>query len=794
MEALQKLPRIIISLLVLFILFNGNLNAEKKNDQKIGKSQIQTSFSPVQSTKSLYFKSDLTMDKFIDDLMSKMTLEEKIGQLNLPSMDDFVTGQAKSSNVGQKVRDGKAGGLFNVKGVDKIRELQRIAVEESRLKIPLIFGMDVIHGYESTFPIPLGMASSWDLDLIQQSARIAAQEATADGIDWTFSPMVDIARDPRWGRVAEGAGEDPFLGSQIAKAMVAGYQGNDLSAKNTMLSCVKHFGLYGAAEAGRDYNTADMSRVTMFNVYFPPYKAAVDAGAGSIMASFNELEGIPATGNHWLQTEVLRNQWGFQGFDVSDYTGISEMIVHGMGDLQQVSALALKAGVDMDMVSEGYLTTLKKSIDEGIVSYSDIDTAVRRILEAKYRLGLFADPYKYCDSNRAKTEIYSDANRAVARKVASNSMVLLKNDQQLLPLPSKGKIAVIGPLADNAENMAGTWSVATIQSKSISLLKGLKETLGSQVTFLYAKGANFDYDSVFESRITSFGKNAFRDNRSKEEMLKEAVDVANQSDVIVAALGEAAEQSGEASSMSNIELRPSQKDLLRELKKTGKPIVLVLFNGRPMILNEEMEFADAVLDVWFPGSEAGYAISDVLFGKVNPSGKLPMTFPRNMGQIPIYYNHKNTGRALADENKWEKFRSAYLDSPVTPLLPFGYGLSYTTFNYGDINLSTTKLQGEQKLVANITVTNTGKYDGAEVVQLYIHDLVGRNTRPVKELKGFQKIMLKAGESKTVTFEITPEQFKYYDNELNYDWDGGDFDILIGGNSADLKTARINWMK
>ncbi len=794
MEALQKLPRIIISSLVLFILFNGNLYAEKKNDKRPAKSAIQTSFSPIQSSKSLYFKSDPTMDKFIDDLMSKMTLEEKIGQLNLPSMDDFVTGQAKSSNVGQKVRDGKAGGLFNVKGVDKIRELQRIAVEESRLKIPLIFGMDVIHGYESTFPIPLGMASSWDLDLIQQSARIAAQEATADGIDWTFSPMVDIARDPRWGRVAEGAGEDPYLGSKIAGAMVAGYQGNDLSEKNTMLSCVKHFGLYGAAEAGRDYNTTDMSRITMFNVYLPPYKAAVDAGAGSIMASFNELEGIPATGNHWLQTEILRNQWGFKGFDVSDYTGISEMIVHGMGDLQEVSALALKAGVDMDMVSEGYLTTLKKSIDEGKVSYSDIDTAVRRILEAKYRLGLFSDPYKYCDSNRAKTEVYSDANRAVARKVASNSMVLLKNDQQLLPLPSKGKIAVIGPLADNAENMAGTWSVATIQSKSISVLKGLKETMGSQVTFLYAKGANFDYDPVFESRITSFGKNAFRDNRSKEEMLKEAVDIANQSDVIVAALGEAAEESGEASSMSNIELRPSQKDLLRELKKTGKPIVLVLFNGRPMILNEEMELADAVLDVWFPGSEAGYAISDVLFGKVNPSGKLPMTFPRNMGQIPIYYNHKNTGRALTDENKWEKYRSAYLDSPVTPLLPFGYGLSYTTFNYGDINLSSTKLQGDQKLEASITVANTGKYDGAEVVQLYIHDLVGRNTRPVKELKGFQKIMLKAGESKTVTFEITPEQLKYYDNQLNYDWDGGDFDIMIGGNSADVKTARINWMK
>lgn len=768
--------------------------AQKKSKKKQTIAAIPLVPAKPISTKSIHFKSDPVMDQFIDDLMSKMTLDEKIGQLNLPSAGDFTTGQAKSSNIGQSIKEGKVGGLFNIKGVEKIREVQRVAIEESRMKIPMLFGMDVIHGYESTFPIPLGLASSWDMDLIEQSARVAAQEATADGINWTFSPMVDISRDPRWGRISEGSGEDPYLGSRIARAMVTGYQGNDLSANNTMLACVKHFALYGAPEAGRDYNTVDMSRVTMYNVYFPPYKAAVDAGVGSIMASFNEVEGIPATGNHWLQTEVLRNQWGFKGLNVSDYTGISEMIPHGMGDLQAVSTLAIRAGIDMDMVSEGFLSTLKKSLQEGKVTYSEIDQAARRILEAKYRLGLFADPYKYCDSERAKKEVYSTENRAIARSTASQSMVLLKNNDQLLPLQAKGKIALIGPLADNPENMPGTWSVASKHSNAVSLLKGLKETYGKQVEFLYAKGANFDYDPEFEGKITMFGKKAYRDERPKEEILKEAVEAANRADVIIAALGEASESSGEAASMVNLELRQSQKDLLAALKKTGKPIVLVLFNGRPMVINDEIEKADALLNVWFPGSEAGYAISDVLFGKVNPSAKLPVTFPRNVGQIPLYYNHKNTGRPLTDENVWEKFRTAYLDSPNLPLFPFGFGLSYTTFTYSDINVSAKNLQGNGKLTASVTLTNTGKYDGAEVVQLYIRDVVGTNTRPLKELKGFQKVMLKAGESKTVSFEITPEDLKYYNNELKFDWESGDFQIMIGGNSQDVKSITINWEK
>lgn len=786
--------------LLLIIIFTfcfipyQEVSAQKKSKKKQTIAAIPLVPAKPISTKSIHFKSDPVMDQFIDDLMSKMTLDEKIGQLNLPSAGDFTTGQAKSSNIGQSIKEGKVGGLFNIKGVEKIREVQRVAIEESRMKIPMLFGMDVIHGYESTFPIPLGLASSWDMDLIEQSARVAAQEATADGINWTFSPMVDISRDPRWGRISEGSGEDPYLGSRIARAMVTGYQGNDLSANNTMLACVKHFALYGAPEAGRDYNTVDMSRVTMYNVYFPPYKAAVDAGVGSIMASFNEVEGIPATGNYWLQNQVLRKEWGFKGLNVTDYTGIKEMIEHGVGDMQASSALALRAGVDMDMVSEGFLSTLKKSLQEGKVTYSEIDQAARRILEAKYRLGLFADPYKYSDSERAKKEVYSTDNRAIARSTAAQSMVLLKNNNQLLPLEAKGKIAVIGPLADNPENMPGTWSVASKHSNAVSLLKGLKETYGKQVEFLYAKGANFDYDPEFEGKITMFGKKAYRDERPKEEILKEAVEAANRADVIIAALGEASESSGEAASMVNLELRQSQKDLLAALKKTGKPIVLVLFNGRPMVINDEIEKADALLNVWFAGSEAGYAISDVLFGKVNPSAKLPVTFPRNVGQIPVYYNHKNTGRPLTDINKWEKFRTAYLDSPNLPLFPFGFGLSYTTFTYSDINVSAKNLQGNGKLTASVTLTNTGKYDGAEVVQLYIRDVVGTNTRPLKELKGFQKVMLKAGESKTVSFEITPEDLKYYNNELKFDWESGDFQIMIGGNSQDVKSIIINWEK
>ena len=690
------------------------------------------------------------------------------------------------------------GGLFNIKGVEKIREVQKVAVEKSRLKIPLIFGMDVIHGYETNFPIPLGLASSFDTNLVQQSARIAANEASADGINWTFSPMVDISRDPRWGRVAEGGGEDPYLGSQMAKSMVFGYQGKDLSLKNTILACVKHFALYGAPDAGRDYNTVDMSHVRMYNEYFPPYKAAVDAGVGSVMASFNEVDGIPATGNKWLMTEVLRNQWKFKGFVVTDYTGINEMIDHGMGDLQQVSALAMNAGVDMDMVGEGFLTTLKKSVQEGKVNIKQIDLAVKRILEAKYDLGLFDDPYKYCDVNRAKTEVFSQANRDVARNISAQSMVLMKNTNEILPLKSQKNIAVIGPLADNAENMPGTWSVAAKHKDAVSLFAGLKQTFGNSINFTYAKGSNVDYDATFEQNAAMFGKNTYRDSRSKEEMLKEAVDVASKADVILLAIGETAEMSGESSSRTNISIPQAQKDLLKELKKTGKPIVLVLFAGRAMEINDETKLADAILNVWFPGSEAGLAISDVLYGKVNPSAKLPMTFPRSVGQIPIFYNHKNTGRPLdaskTEKCEFQKFRSNYLDECNTPLYPFGYGLSYTQFAYNNLNVSSKNLKGNQTLKVSVELKNSGKYDGAEIVQLYIRDLVGSNTRPVKELKGFQKVFLKAGETKTVTFNITPEDLKFYDNNLKYDWESGEFEIFVGGDSQKTVSQKITWNK
>jgi len=782
-----------IYFLAICCLFLSSVSAQKSNKKK-SKVVAEVATPVLPSGKALYFKNDPVMDQFITNLMSKMTLDEKIGQLNLPSSGDFVTGEAKNSDIGKKVEEGRVGGLFNIKGVAKIRDIQKVAVEKSRLKIPMIFGMDVVHGYETNFPIPLGLASSWDMSLIEQSARIAAQEATADGICWTFSPMVDVSRDPRWGRVAEGSGEDVYLGSQIAKAMVHGYQGNSLADKNTMMSCVKHYALYGAVEAGRDYNTVDMSRLRMYNDYLPTYKAAVDAGVGSVMASFNEVDGIPATANHWLQTEVLRNQWGFGGFVVTDFTGINEIVNHGLGDLQHVSALALKAGIDMDMVGEGFLTTLKKSLEEGKITQADIDQAVRRILEAKYRLGLFEDPYKYCDLTRAKTEIYNQQNRSVARSISSQSMVLMKNANEVLPLKQTGTVAVIGPLGDNPENMPGTWSVAARHKEAISLLKGLKETMGDKVNFVYAKGSNFEYDAELEARSAMFGKNSYRDSRPVAEIIKEALEVAQKADVIVAALGEASEMSGECSSRSDISVPQSQKDLLVELKKLGKPIVLVLFTGRPLVLNQEKELADAILNVWFPGSEAGYAISDVLFGKVNPSGKLPMSFPRNVGQIPLYYNYKSTGRPEKDEDKFEKFKSVYLDVPNSPLYPFGYGLSYTTFNYSDVSLSSSKLQGNQTLKASVTLTNTGKYDGAEIVQLYIRDVVGSITRPIKELKGFQKIMLKAGESKTVTFDITPESLKFYNSDLKYDWESGDFQIKIGGNSSDLKTALVNWTK
>ncbi|MFL9833146.1 beta-glucosidase BglX [Chryseobacterium terrae] len=751
---------------------------------------------PVQSYQTVQYQSK--KKAFVDALLAKMTLDEKIGQLNLPSSGDFTTGLAKSSDIGKKVEQGLVGGLFNIKGADKIKAVQKVAVENSRLKIPLIFGMDVIHGYETTFPIPLGLAASWDMNLVQQSARVAAKEAASDGINWTFSPMVDISREPRWGRVSEGSGEDPYLGSEIAKNMVYGYQGKDLANGTNILACVKHFALYGAGEAGRDYNTVDMSHVRMFNEYFPPYKAAVDAGVASVMASFNEVDGVPATGNRWLQTEVLRNQWKFKGFVVTDYTGINEMVDHGMGDLQQVSALALKAGVDMDMVGEGFLTTLKKSLAEGKVTQAEIDMAARRVLESKYDLGLFDNPYKHGDAKLAAKEVYSLENRNIARSTAAQSMVLMKNENQVLPLKKSGTVAVIGPLVNNSLNMAGTWSVATKHAISVNLMQGLQANYGKDVKFLSAKGANIDYDAKLEDIYAAHGKKTDRDNRSKEALLKEAVDVANKADVIVLAIGESAEMSGESSSRTEITIPQSQVDLLNELKKTGKPIAMVLFTGRPLALTNVKDVPDAILNAWFPGSEAGNAISDVLFGKINPSGKLPMTFPRSLGQVPIYYNAKNTGRPLSqeltDKCEYQRFRSNYMDECNTPLYPFGYGLSYSKFTYSDVTVSNANPKGSQKIQASVTVTNSGNYDGAEVVQLYIRDMVGSITRPVKELKGFQKVMLKKGESKKVTFDITPENLKFYNGDLKYDWEAGEFDIMIGTNSEEVKHSKINWTK
>ena len=731
------------------------------------------------------------MDRFIDELMGKMTVEEKIGQLNLPVAGDIVTGQAKSSNVSERIRKGEVGGLFNLKGAEKIRDVQRIAVEESRLGIPILFGMDVIHGYETIFPIPLGLSCSWDMAAVEQSARIAAEEASADGICWTFSPMVDVSRDARWGRVSEGSGEDTFLGCRIAEAMVRGYQGPDketqLTEDDQILACVKHFALYGAPEAGRDYNTVDMSHIRMYNEYFPPYKAAIDAGAASVMASFNEVDGVPATGNSWLMTDVLRKQWGFDGFVVTDYTGIYEMIAHGVGDFESVSVQALKAGIDMDMVSEGFVVNVKNALDKGLVSMKDIDTACRRILEAKYRLGLFDDPYKFCRAEEAAQEVYCQEHRDIARKIASESFVLSKNEN-VLPLKKQGTIGLIGPLAETRSNMPGTWSVAARFDVPKTIREGLTEAVAGKARVLYAKGSNLVSDYDLEIRSTMFGRELGRDNRTDAQLLNEALAVARQSDVIVAALGEASEMSGESSCRTDIGIPDVQQKLLKALVATGKPVVLVLFNGRPLTLNWEAENVPAILDVWFGGSETADAVADVLFGDVNPSGKLTMSFPKNVGQIPLYYAAKNTGRPLLEGRWFEKFRSNYLDVDNDPLYPFGYGLSYTTFEYSPVTISATEVGKGGSLTADVTVTNTGKVAGKEVVQMYLQDVVGSTTRPLRELKGFEKVALEPGESRTVTFEITPELMSHYNSNLEFVAEPGEFIVSVGPDSRTKNSA------
>jgi beta-glucosidase len=732
--------------------------------------------------------TDPKMKPFIDNLMARMTLEEKIGQLNLAATGFDVTGPVVSKDVRANIAQGRMGAVFNPNTYAATHDLQALALK-TRLKIPLIFGYDVIHGHRTMFPMPLGLAATWDLTAIEQSARVAAEEAAADGINWVYSPMVDIARDPRWGRVVEGAGEDPYLGSRVAEALVRGYQGldNDLTKPTRVMACLKHFALYGAAEAGRDYNTTDMSRQRMFNEYLPPYQAAINAGVGSVMSSFNDINGRPATANRWLLTDLLRQQWGFQGFVATDYNAINELMDHGLGDEKQVSVLALKAGVDMDMVGELYLKHSADNLKASRVSQAEIDQACRRVLEGKYRLGLFQDPYRGTSQKRATATALKPEFLAASRDLARRSLVLLKNDKQTLPLKKSGTIALIGPLAQSQRDLIGSWSAAGDWKMAVSLEQGLRNVAGPAVKITYAQGANLTDDRRLFDQLNSSGGQLPFDPRPAEEMLREAVQAAQQADVVVAAVGESAGMTGEATSRADIGLPGQQLALLKALKLTGKPLVLVLMNGRPLTLSWEDQNADAILETWFAGSQGGNAIADVLFGAYNPAGKITMTFPRVLGQVPIYYNHKNTGRpARGDQN--DKYKSSYLDVPNTPLYPFGFGLSYTTFEYEKPEISTKTLKMGQPLDVRVTVRNTGNYDGEEVAQLYIRDLVGSSTRPVRELKGFQKVLLKRGESKTLIFRLSPDDLKFYKDDLQFVAEPGAFQVFVGGNSRDVQAA------
>ena len=748
----------------------------------------------------------LPMKEYIDQLMAKMTLQEKIGQLNLMVAGDITTGGALDTQVGGDIAQGNMGGVFNIKGLDKIKALQEIAVKNSRLGIPLLVGMDVIHGYETMFPIPLALSCSWDTEAMKKVGEVSAKEASADGINWTFSPMVDIALDARWGRISEGNGEDPYLSGVMGAAMTQGYQGVDMRTEeilraNRIMACLKHFALYGGVESGKEYNTVDMSRVRMMNQYLPPYEAVVKAGVGSVMSSFNLIDYIPATANKWMMTDVLRKQWGFNGFVVTDYASIAEILQHGTAkDIQEASEQALKAGTDMDMCSNAFVKHLAKSIAEGKVSEEDVNIACRRILEAKYKLGLFSDPYRYCNTKRSKSEIYTAENRQAARDVAAETFVLLKNEGNILPLKKEGKIALIGPLADTRNNITGTWSVAQVPSKYTTIKEAMEHALDGKATLLYAQGSNIWRNQELQKN-GELGKPINWGDET--EMKNEALKIAKEADVIVCAMGECADMSGECGSRTNLEMPDVQHELLAELVKLGKPVVLLNFAGRPTVLTWEKQHVPAIMNVWFGGSEMGDALCDVLFGDKVPSGKLTTSMPKTTGQEPIYYNHQNTGRPVADDNKkFAKFASNCLDVSNGPLYPFGYGLSYTTFEYSNFRLSSqeadingnqeaTEWQNGKNITATITVKNTGNRDADEIVQLYIRDMVASISRPVKELKGFQRIHLAVGESKEVSFEITPDMLKFYNADLKHIIEPGDFQIMIGTNSKEVEALNFN---
>jgi beta-glucosidase len=734
------------------------------------------SFAQKNSKKNI---APINKEVFIQSLISKMSIDEKLGQLTLYTSDMSVTGPVIRDNYKQDIMNGRCGNIFNAYTPAYTRKLQDMAMQ-SRLRIPLLFGYDVIHGHKTIFPIPLGESCAWDTLLSEKSAKIAALEASADGLHWTYSPMVDIARDPRWGRVAEGSGEDPVLGSAIARAKVKGYQGTDLKSKESILSCVKHFALYGAPVAGRDYNTVDMSMQNMFNVYLPPYKAAIDAGAASVMSSFNEINGVPATANKWLMTDLLRKQWGFKGFVVTDYTSINEMVNHGnVANDYEAGVAALNAGIDMDMQGAIYITHLKSALEKNEVKMADIDAAVYRVLDAKWQLGLFENPYLYCNENKAKQSIMTKDNLQTAEEIAIASMVLLKNENNVLPLKANGNIALIGPFVKNKRDLIGNWSGAGNWTQANNLYDAVVSRTKGNATITYAMGANVTDDTTL---IKKMNIQEFIDKRQSAELLKEAIEVASKADVVVMALGESEGMSGEAASRSDIGIPSNQVTLLKAIHALGKPIVLLLSNGRPLSLSWENEHINAILETWFLGTQSGPAICKVLFGDANPSGKLTMSFPRSIGQVPIYYAAKNTGRPF-DNN--QKYTSKYLDIPNTPLYPFGYGLSYTQFEYKNLTLNKNQFKANDNIVAQIEVKNMGNKDAFETVQLYVQDLVGSSTRPVKELKKFGKYFIKAGENKTINFTLSTEELKFYNANMDWVLEPGQFKLYIGKNSQEV---------
>ncbi len=711
-----------------------------------------------------------SIDQRVDSVLRLMTLDEKIGQMNQYNDDWTATGPVTvDSDKGSQIRNGQLGSLLNCVGVTRTESWQKIAMQ-SRMKIPLLFGQDVIHGFKTTFPIPLAEACSWDLDAMKLSAQTAAAEASASGIHWTFAPMVDIARDPRWGRVMEGAGEDPYLGSQIAVARVKGFQGEQLGGINSLMACVKHFAAYGAAIGGRDYNSVDMSDRLLWEVYLPPFKAAAEAGAATFMNSFNDINGVPSTGNKVLQRDILKGDWGFTGFVVSDWGSIGEMINHGNVKNEYEAALsAVTAGSDMDMESRCYKNNLAQLVKDGKVPLALVDDAVRRILKKKFELGLFENPFRFCNAEREKKALNDPEHAKIAREVAAKSIVLLKNENHLLPLSKNTKtIAFIGPLVKAVKQNKGFWDVEIPGGDSsfiVSQWEGLNKKVGTTTKLLYAKGCAIE------------GEN--------KDGFAEAVNVAMQADVVILSIGERRDMSGEAKSRSNICIPGVQEDLLKELLATGKPVVVLINAGRPLVFNYTADHAPAILYTWWLGSEAGDAIADVLFGDYNPSAKLPITFPRSVGQIPIYYSHFNTGRpATSDDN--HIYNSSYTDLSIFPKYEFGYGLSYTTFGYSDLKLSSNQMKSTGTIDVSVTITNTGKYDGEEIVQLYLKDKVGSITRPVKELKDFRKIGLKAGESKTLTFKIDKEKLSFYNQNLKWVAEPGDFELMIGASSEDIR--------